>query len=49
MVVMLLVIAAVLFVLGPLYLLWPELFVIPTLLVLYRVRPGQKPHPPWET
>jgi hypothetical protein len=23
--------------------------IIPILLILYRVNPGQKPHPPWET
>ena len=45
---MLLVIAAVLLVLGLLYLLRPHLFIIPILLILYRVNPGQRPHPLWE-
>ena len=44
----LLVIAGVLLALGLLYLLRPHLFIIPILLILYRVNPGQKPHPPWE-
>jgi hypothetical protein len=48
MVVTLLVIAAVLLALGLLYLLCPELFIIPILMILYLVNPGQKPHPPWE-
>jgi hypothetical protein len=54
--VTLLVIAAVLLALGLLYLLRPELFIVPILLLLYgvnlvldRVNPGQRPQPPWET
>lgn len=46
---MLFVIAAVvLLVVGLVYLVRPELFMIPILLILYLVNPGQKPHPPWE-
>ena len=45
---MLLVIAAVLLALGLVYLVRPELLVIPILMVLYLVNPGQKPYPPWE-
>jgi hypothetical protein len=45
MAVMLLVIAAVVLALGLLYLLRPDLFVVPVLLILYRVNPGQRATP----
>jgi hypothetical protein len=49
MAVMLLAIAVVLLLaLGLLYLLRPELLIIPILMIFYLVNPGQRPHPPWE-